>query len=67
MGYHRIVKILQKRDGMSEAEAQAVVRDVKSQIEMAIQQGDYDGVESIMADQLGLEMDYAFDLIDWGF
>lgn len=63
----RIVKILQSRDDMSEAEAQALVRDVKSQIEMAIQQGDYDGVETIMASQLGLEMDYAFDLIDLGF
>lgn len=58
---NNVVAILMKRDRMSRAEAVALVTEVREMIEDA--GGDYDEAEQIMIDELGLEMDYIFDIL----
>lgn len=59
----RVERILMKRDGLSEEEAKSLVSETKSELKCAIESGDYDLAEEILAGDLGLEMDYVFDLI----
>lgn len=54
-----IVDILMKRDGLSRAEAQERLEEVREMIAEA----DPWEAEDILADELGLEMDYIFDII----
>jgi hypothetical protein len=58
---NRVVEILCRRDGISVKEAVARVREVQEQINSS--NFDYDEVEDIMASELGLEMDYIFDIL----
>lgn len=58
---NNVVAILMKRDGMSRAEAVALVTKVRGMLEDA--GDDYDEAEQIMIDELGLEMDYFFDIL----
>ena len=58
---NRIVEILCRRDGISVKEAAARVRDVQEQL--ASVNYDYDEAEYIMSSELGLEMDFIYDLI----
>lgn len=60
---NRVVKILMKRDGMTEKEAKEQVADVSEQIQVALLNGWIDEVEDIMMDELGLEMDYIEDVL----
>lgn len=54
-----IVTILMNRDGISRGEAEDIVNETGWQIADALDMGlGYDGVEEIMKDFLGLEMDY---------
>lgn len=57
----RIVQILMERDGLSKEEAKERVEEVR---EMFCECG-YDPMEceNIMQEELGLEMDYVFDLL----
>ena len=55
--------ILMKRDGISAAEADDIIEATKEEIDEALAVGDYDEVEDIMACNLGLEMDYIFELV----
>lgn len=56
---NEVVRILMERDGLSRAEAQERLEEVREMISDA----DVWEVEDIMADELGLEMDYIFDII----
>ena len=56
-----IVEILCRRDGISFNEATRQVNRVRKEIYNS--NLSYDEVEQIMADELGLEMDYIFDLM----
>lgn len=56
-----IVEILCRRDGISVKEAIGRVEDVRRMI--AESNYGYDEVEGILATELGLEMDYIYDLI----
>lgn len=58
---NRIIEILCRRDGISVKEAAARVQSV--QAALADVNYDYDEVEDIMANELGLEMDYIMDLL----
>ena len=58
-----IVKVLMRRDGLTESEAIKEVQYAKRAITDAISDGDFNLVEEIMMYDLGLEMDYVFDLI----
>ena len=60
---NRIVKILMNRDGMTKAEAVELVKEVREMIEEAVEAGSYSEAEEIMYSELGLEMDYIFDIL----
>ena len=57
----RIVKILMERDGIDEDEAREHIDEVREMMADC----DYDPTECelIVAEELGLELDYIFDLI----
>ncbi len=58
---NKIRDILCRRDGMTPAEAQALIDQTIDEINDSID--DYEAVESIMMCNLGLEMDYILDLL----
>ena len=51
------------RDDMTAEEAEDLIAEVKEEIQIAAENGDYGLVEDIMYGDLGLEMDYIFELI----
>ena len=53
-----VVKILMKRDGMTKEDAVALVEETSEEIMM-----NPDEAEEIMMNNLGLEMDYIFDIL----
>ncbi len=59
-----VVKILMKRDGMTEQEAYDLVAEVREMVLEAVERGDYEEAEEIFESELGLELDY---LLDDGF
>ena len=59
---NNIVMILMTRDGMTAEEATKRLRDVQQRAKEALY--DAEVVEELMADELGLEMDYIFDLLE---
>ena len=58
---NRVIEILCRRDGISVKEAAARVKSVQEQL--ADVNYDYDEVEDILTNELGLEMDYVMDLL----
>ena len=59
-----IVKILMERDGLSHQEAQQMVEECRQRLQdEAIPTGDIELAEEILAEELGLELDYMMDLI----
>ena len=59
----KIVDILKERDGVTEEEAQQTLNIVRAEVEEAIEVGDYELVEEIVAGELGLEMDYIDEIL----
>lgn len=59
---NNIVMILMTRDGMTADEATELLRDVQQRAKEALY--DAEIVEELMADELGLELDYIFDLLE---
>lgn len=47
-----------KRDKMTRNDAKALVDEVYEEINYCLEQGDYDGAEDLVMDELGLEPDY---------
>jgi len=64
-GINKVIGILMKRDDMTLEEARDLVADVREQIEDAVADGDYEYAEDIMLSDLGLEMDYIFDVLGY--
>ena len=58
-----IKQILIDRDGMTSEEADELIEEVKEEIQIAASNGDYELAEDIMLGDLGLEMDYIFELL----
>jgi hypothetical protein len=56
---NEVVRILMERDGLTPEEAQERLEEVREMLSEA----DPWEVEDILADELGLEMDYIFDFI----
>lgn len=56
------IKVLMRRDGLSEAEATERLNEVKDMIQNESNLT-YDTAEEILAYELGLEMDYIWDFI----
>ena len=63
MGVKRVVKILMNRDGISAQDAIEEIKIFKEDAQEAIDNGDFDEVEELLMNDLGLEPDYLFDLI----
>ena len=58
------IRVLMKRDDLSESEATERFNEVTGMILTELEHGtSYSGVEDILASELGLEMDYLFDFI----
>ena len=53
-----IIKILMRRDGISEIEAENLIEECMEEINDAIMRGNYQECEDILASYLGLEPDY---------
>ena len=61
---NNIVKILMSRDNLTQSEAENVFKNAQRDINDVLEHGgDYEDVEDIMYCQLGLEMDYIFDIL----
>ena len=58
-----VKRILMERDGMDEFEAQDLIDEVREELNFAMENNDYELAEDIRYGDLGLEMDYIFDLI----
>lgn len=58
---NEVKEILMRRDGMKPDEADELITEVREMIYEA--NGDIFEIEDILMDNLGLEMDYIFDLI----
>lgn len=60
---NRIIKILKTRDHLTNEEEEALFKDVQELIYCAMASRDFDVVEEIMYNELGLEMDYIEDIL----
>ena len=60
-GHERIASILCRRDGCTREEAMELIQDVLEQMDDC--NYDYCECEEIMLNDLGLEVDYIFDLL----
>lgn len=60
---NRIIKILMERDGLTYEEAASEFDYAQELIHEAIANCEDDQIEEIMAEELGLEMDYIFDIM----
>ena len=59
---NKIIQILMERDGLTYEEAKEEYEETREEILDSIADGNFDADE-ILADNLGLEMDYIFDLL----
>ena len=59
---NKIIKILMERDGMTYEEAKEAYEDTREEMLQSIEDG-YLDADEILADNLGLEIDYIFDFI----
>ena len=60
---NKVVEILMKRDDLTKEEAKARLLEVREMINDAVDNGEWYEAEDIIADELGLEMDYIFDIL----
>ena len=61
---NRVVKILMKRDDISEKEATEMVLETKEALEEAINSGNLFEADEVIMNYLGLEPDYVFDILE---
>ena len=63
-GHDRIVAILMERDELTEEESREQVEDAVEAINDILENGgSYEEAEDVLLEDLGLEMDYIFDLL----
>lgn len=60
-----VVDILMRRDGLTKKEAERQVLLTKRSMEDAIASGNYDEAERILMDDLMLELDYCFEVLEF--
>ena len=53
-----------RRDNISRNEAIGMLFTCKEDLERAVDEGNYNEVDDIIMDDLGLEPDYLFDILD---
>lgn len=59
----KVIKIIMRRDRLTRDEATDLVEETAEAMIEAIEAGDLEEAETILAQELGLEPDYLFDLI----
>ena len=63
-GHDKIIAILMERDELTEEEAREQVEDAVDAINDILENGgSYEEAEDVLLEDLGLEMDYIFDLL----
>ena len=60
---NEIVKILMRRDGISQLEAENLLEECKEEVWDAATRGNYQECEDIIALYLGLELDYLDEML----
>lgn len=60
---NRVVGILMKRDSVTKEEAESRLAECRRLCDECLEDGNYDGVEDTIASELGLELDYLFDIL----
>ena len=63
---NEIVKILMRRDRLSQLEAENLFEEVQEEVLEAASRGNFQECEDIVASELGLEPDYLDELL-WGY
>ena len=58
-----IIETVMEQEGLTRKEAIRFVKEVRAKLRKAVSSGSYDEAEEILSGELGLEMDYLFDLI----
>lgn len=59
-----VIRILMHRDGIDKVEAKDMIKSFFDDAEDAINSGDYEAIEDILMDDLGLEPDYIPQLLE---
>lgn len=62
-GRQRIAKLIAKRDDLTLTKAMELVEECHGEMQTAIDENREEEVEDILADYLGLELDYVFDML----
>ena len=62
---NRVVAILMERDGLTEKQAMKRVAETSAQIQDALAYEAFEAIEDIVASELGLEMDYIEDILEF--
>ncbi len=61
---NKVVEILMKRDGNTKEEAESRLAECRSLCYDCPANGSYEDIEDMIAYELGLEVDYIFDILD---
>ena len=61
---NNLVELLMRRDYLTREEAIEMLFTCKEDLERAVSDGNYNEVDDIIMDDLGLEPDYLFDILD---
>lgn len=61
---NNLIELLMRRDNISRNEAIEMLFTCKEDLERAVDDGNYNEVDDIIMDDLGLEPDYLFDILD---
>lgn len=61
----KIINILMKRDGLTRDEATMSCNNFLENAQSYIDSGDEEALEDLLMDELGLEPDYIFDILDF--
>lgn len=60
---NKIIEILINRDGCTEKEAYSIFNQCQKRCLESLESGHSEEIEDIMAEDLGLELDYVFDIL----
>lgn len=60
---NKVIEILMKRDELTQEEAEDTLNYTREMVNEAVAFGNYEEAEDIIASELGLEMDYIFDIL----
>lgn len=58
---NKVIEILMRRDSMTQKEAEELLDQTVEELDA----NNWRNGEEIIMDNLGIEMDYLFDIIDW--